>query len=474
MVFNSIEFLIFFAVFLALYFAVPNRKFRLVLCLIGSYFFYGWWDWRFLSLIIASTFVDYYAGARIADTEDPIQRKRFLILSVVFNLGLLCTFKYLGWFVDNFYNITELLGVGFSRSTLSIILPLGISFYTFQTMSYTIDIYRRQLEPERDFLTFATYVAFFPQLVAGPIVRARELLPQFKEDKKFDANQAILGVGLILLGYFRKVVIADSVAPIVDSGFEHPELFNSINLIVFAFFFALQVYCDFAGYSDIAIGIAKIMGYKFPLNFNLPFFAPSFAEHWRRWHMTLTRWLRDYLFIPLGGSKGSNLMTIRNVMITMVLGGLWHGAKWTCVIWGALHGLYLIGERLFKPVNDFLYKTLPRSLVHWSSVMTVFALLCFAHMIFRSLDMHSFFVMAKGIFRFDNLDPMTIKNKAEVFKCIALIVLMFIGEYISTRVKLPELLLEKPAFRYISFASIVWLILLFGTFNENQFFYFQF
>ena len=308
MVFNSVSFLIFISVFFPLYFSVRGRI-RLWLCLLASYFFYGWWDWRFLLLIASSTALDFYLGQQLEKTEDPQQRGRFLWLSVGVNLGFLGFFKYCNFFLDSFQVLLENLGFGTSMGSLAIILPVGISFYTFQSMSYTIDIYYRKIKPEKDWLRFATFIAFFPQLVAGPIVRAREFLPQFDRVRNLDQERIVLGLAQVLWGFFKKVAIADSLAPFVDQCFASPTSFSSLHLLIGVVFYSFQIYCDFSGYSDIAIGLARMMGFDFPKNFRTPYFSKDFSEFWQRWHITLSSWLRDYLYIPLGGNRHGTFNT---------------------------------------------------------------------------------------------------------------------------------------------------------------------
>ncbi len=474
MIFNSFEFLIFFGVFLLAYFSIKSKQGKLLLCLVGSYFFYGWWDWRFLSLIAMSTVLDFFVGRKMYESNDDKERKRLLIISMVFNLGMLAVFKYLNFFIDSFQNITDLLGFQFHESTLKIILPVGISFYTFQTMSYTIDIYRKTLKPEENILTFATYVAFFPQLVAGPIVRASTLLPQFHEEHKFVMKNMILGLGIVLMGFFKKVVVADSVAVIVDQGFANPDMFSSLNMAIVVFFYAIQIYCDFSGYSDIAIGVAKMLGYEFPPNFNMPYFSKGFSEFWRRWHISLSSWLRDYLYISLGGNRGGTFFTYRNLMLTMLLGGLWHGASWAFVFWGFLHGLYLILERLFKPINKAMKKALPGVVVAGLSMLTVFMLTCLAWIFFRAPTFGEAFLVIERIASFDNLSFGSVRHKFVVMECFLLVGMLIAGELFSLKYDLPNMLLNRPFFRYVGFAFILWMIFLFGTFSSNQFIYFQF
>jgi alginate O-acetyltransferase complex protein AlgI len=347
MFFNSWAYLVFLPTVLAAYWLLP-RTWRVPALLVASYVFYGWWDYRFLALIWISTIVDFWVGRRLSVTEPNRARRRLLAVSLVVNLGILGFFKYWGFFVESASDLLGSFGFDPDPAVLSVILPVGISFYTFQTMSYTIDIYRRQLEPEQNLTRFALFVAFFPQLVAGPIERASRLLPQIREiPERIRTKVDWRGAGaLIARGLFRKVVIADGVAPIVNEVFATPNRYGGITLAVGVVAFSLQIYGDFAGYTDIARGSARLFGVELMENFKFPYSSQGFSEFWRRWHISLSTWLRDYLYIPMGGNQGSRLETARNLMITMLLGGLWHGAGWGFVIWGGLHGLYLLLERV--------------------------------------------------------------------------------------------------------------------------------
>ncbi len=321
-----------------------------ILLLIASYFFYGWWDWRFLSLIAFSTVVDYFLGIQISRQHNDKKRKFFLLLSIIANLGLLGFFKYFNFFIDSWIELWRLFGYEMPLSTISIILPVGISFYTFQTMSYSIDIYRKQLEPTRNFIVFATFVSMFPQLVAGPIERASNLIPQIARQRTWNHTRFRDGVLQIAVGFFRKVVVADSIGVVIDGIYNQPDIHNASSLVMAIILYSFQIYFDFSGYSDIAIGTAKLLGFDFRRNFNLPYFSSSITEFWRRWHMSLSSWLRDYLYIPLGGNRKGVVLQYRNLLYTMLLGGLWHGSSWNFVIWGGMHGILLGLEKRFNLV----------------------------------------------------------------------------------------------------------------------------
>lgn len=344
MQFNSIEFGVFLIIVFLMYWFVliKNLRLRNVFILIASYVFYGWWDWRFLSLIFISSITDYVLGLKLYATENERIRKLLLGASLLVNIGILGFFKYYGFFVDTFNNAFRGFGIALDTSSLQLILPIGISFYTFQTLSYTIDIYRKQLEPTKDIIQFFAFVSFFPQLVAGPIERARNLLPQFKEKKDFEYAQARDGLRQILWGLFKKIVVADTCAVHVDYIFANYNYLPASVLVLGAVYFAFQIYGDFSGYSDIAIGTARLFGFSLMRNFALPYFSRDIAEFWRRWHISLSTWFRDYLYIPLGGSYGNRMKHIANILITFTVSGFWHGANWTFIFWGFLNGVYYI------------------------------------------------------------------------------------------------------------------------------------
>jgi len=400
MQFDSYVFAVFLPLVLAGYYALSPRP-QVAFLLAASYVFYGWWDWRFLSLLAISTVVDYTVGLSLRQSQDERRRRLLLLLSVATNLGILGFFKYFNFFVDSAAALLEGVGMRANVPTLRIILPVGISFYTFQTMSYTIDIYRRRMEPTRDFLAFALYVSFFPQLVAGPIERASRLLPQLLEPRVVTPAMFRSGSLLILIGLFRKIGIADAVAPMVDKTFFAPEALSSPELLAGLYLFSLQIYCDFAGYSDIARGCARLLGVELMENFNQPYLATNISDFWRRWHISLSTWLRDYLYIPLGGNRYGEVKTYRNLMLTMLLGGLWHGAAWTFVVWGGLHGLYLAARRYWvgeKPPSRF---TDAKTIGEWSGALVklffTLHLVVFAWLFFRAPDFSNAWQYVKAL-----------------------------------------------------------------------------
>lgn len=479
--FNSLPFLVFLPLFLA-GFALLKGQLRLAFCLVGSYVFYGWWDWRFLSLILLSTLVDYTVGLALSRTENRQSRRGWLTLSVVTNLAILGFFKYSDFFADSLAAITAEWGIQLSPFVPNVILPVGVSFYTFQTMSYTIDLFRKRIEVEKNLLRFATFVAFFPQLVAGPIVRAELLLPQLRRGPRWSQRDVVIGTALVLVGLVKKVVIADSLAPVVDRVFDTAEVQGASMLVVGVVFYAFQIYCDFSGYSDIAIGLGRLLGFRFPWNFDRPYFSRSFSELWTRWHITLSQWLRDYLYIPLGGNRSGPVRTLRNLMATMLLGGLWHGAAWTFVFWGGLHGFYLVIQRLAT-------KLWPRELdstVGWESlgqsrivgmartvfqVGLVFTLTCLAWVFFRAPTFATAWTILHGIFTFA---PGTVVLRLEIAKGATLIGGLVLIEALSLRIDLAEWLIHSAIVRIVVFASLLWLIAATGTFDGGQFIYFQF
>ncbi|PIE87348.1 MAG: membrane-bound O-acyltransferase family protein [Bacteroidetes bacterium] len=344
MLFNSLDFAFFLPIVFVLYWFVTNKNLAIqnALVVVASYVFYGWWDWKFLGLIILSTLIDYTVGTLLDGTDKKGTRKTLLAISIVANLGFLGFFKYYNFFVDSFIEAFSFFGVELSAGTLNIILPVGISFYTFQTMSYSIDVYRGNLKATRDLTAFAAFVSFFPQLVAGPIERATHLLPQFTRKRSFDAVKAVDGLKQILWGLFKKMVVADTCAHQANLAFNSIDDYSGSGLLVGAIYFAFQIYGDFSGYSDIAIGTARLFGFDLKQNFAFPYFSRDIAEFWRRWHISLSTWFRDYLYIPLGGSREGTYKKIRNTFIIFLVSGFWHGANWTFIVWGALHALYFL------------------------------------------------------------------------------------------------------------------------------------
>lgn len=389
MLFNSFEFLLFLPIVFLLYWFVFSKKlsWQNLLILAASYFFYGWWSWKFLLLLMLSTLLDYLYGFGVASANKR-KSKLFLWLSIINNLGILGIFKYYNFFAAEFEHGFDMVGLHFDPVFIQVALPVGISFYTFHGLSYVFDIYRGLRKPVNNLLDYAVFVCFFPLLVAGPIERANHLLPQVQSKRKFNYTQAIEGSRLLLWGMFKKVVIADSLSRNVDDIFKNYQHHNALTLIIGAIAFSFQIYCDFSGYSDIAIGTAKLLGFELLSNFKFPYFSRDIAEFWRRWHISLTSWFRDYLYIPLGGSKMGRLITVRNVFIIFLVSGFWHGANWTFIIWGGIHACgflpLLLMNKNRKHVNEIVAsnKKLP-NLKELAQMMLTFAFVTLAWIFFR-------------------------------------------------------------------------------------------
>lgn len=391
MLFNTIDFAVFLPIILILYWFVTNKNLKLqnFLIVVSSYLFYGWWDWRFLSLILFSTIVDYAVGRGLLKQENLKKRKILLWTSILVNLGFLGFFKYYNFFLDNFITAFSFFGNPIEANGLNIVLPVGISFYTFQTLSYSIDVYKRKIEPTKDFIAFSAFVSFFPQLVAGPIERATNLLPQVHKKRVFSLDQFKDGVRLVIYGFFLKVFIADSLAPVVNDIFENYTTLSGGTLILGAIFFAIQIYGDFSGYSKIARGLSKMLGFELMENFNFPYFSRNIGEFWRKWHISLNTWFRDYLYIPLGGSKGGKYRSVLNVFIIFLVSGFWHGANWTFIVWGAIHASLFIPSFILgknrKHIEPFSLSNFKlSSLVPVFQIIKTFIIVDFAWIFFRS------------------------------------------------------------------------------------------
>jgi D-alanyl-lipoteichoic acid acyltransferase DltB (MBOAT superfamily) len=478
MLFNSIEFLIYFPAVFIIYwlFFADKIKVRNFYLIIVSYIFYGWWDWRFLILIIISSYVDFYVGEKLEKENRPSVRKRLLFLSLAVNLGFLGFFKYFNFFADSFAAAFTFFGQEFHYNRLKIILPVGISFYTFQTMSYTFDIYRGKMKSTKSIIDFFAFVSFFPQLVAGPIERASHLLPQFKKKYSFEYERTVSGFRLILWGMFKKVVVADRLSAYVDAVYNNIPVHSGLSFYIATLFFAFQIYCDFSGYSDIAIGTARSMGFDLMTNFRTPYFAVSFKDFWNRWHISLSTWFRDYLYIPLGGNRCSKKRQYFNLFTTFLVSGLWHGANWTFVVWGALHGVYQMIE---KAAAGFWREKLSgnkiiKRIVAIISVFTVFHLVNLAWIFFRADNLHSAFDIINKIFSVRLSEKIFIDNNTIAYSLLSLLILLIIDYLIySGRGKS----FFTPKYRYIrkiSYAVFILYIIATGVFNEAQFIYFQF
>ena len=483
MLFNSLDFAIFLPIVFLLYWFVVQKNLKLqnALIVVASYVFYGWWDWRFLSLIIFSTVVDYLIGQKLRTEEKQSKRKVLLWTSIIVNLGFLGFFKYYNFFLENFVDAFSLFGMQINANSLNIILPIGISFYTFQTLSYTIDVYKKKLEPTKDFMAFSAFVCFFPQLVAGPIERATNLLPQFYRIRTFEYNKAVDGMRQILWGLFKKVVIADNCAEFANEIFNNSADMNGSTLVLGAIFFTFQIYGDFSGYSDIAIGTSRLFGFDLKQNFATPYFSRDIAEFWRRWHISLSTWFRDYLYIPLGGSRGGTWMKVRNTFAIFLVSGFWHGANWTFIIWGALNAIYFLPLLLTNNNRNNLGvvadgKLLP-SFRELFAMLTTFTLTVFAWIFFRAESVSHAFGYIKGIFSNDLITVPITNNNFYSLLVFCLIIFTLILEWISRNNHYPlEKIFSSNSFlRRSLYLTIVILIYVFGRFSSNlEFIYFQF
>lgn len=479
MLFNSLDFAVFLPVVFLLYWALrgAHRHAGNVVLLVASYVFYGWWDVRFLGLIAFSTFVDYFLGRALDSTLHEGRRKALLWTSLGVNLGLLGYFKYANFFLAQLDGAFSLLGQPIDAGRLDIILPVGISFYTFQTLSYTLDVYNRRLVATRDPIAFATYVSFFPQLVAGPIERATNLLPQFATPRVFSQPLAVDGLRQILWGLFKKVVIADNCAEQVDRIFGSYDTQDGSTLLLGAVLFAFQIYGDFSGYSDIAIGTARLFGFSLMRNFAFPYFSRDIAEFWRRWHISLSTWFRDYLYVPLGGSRGGTAMKVRNTFIIFLVSGFWHGANWTFVVWGALNAIYflplLLASRNRQNLGIVAEGRLLPTLPDLARIAGTFALTCVAWVFFRAPDVGSALAYLGGMADASLFTVPAIGQLALVPLIILFIAVEWSGR--EGEYALEELWLRWPRLlRWSAYSTLIFLMGMFMRTEETPFIYFQF
>lgn len=443
--------------------------------LVASYIFYGWWDWRFLSLIFISSLIDFIVGQKLFTSTNIRLKKTFLAISLISNFGLLLFFKYYNFFLESFIDAFHFFGSTFTESTLQIVLPVGISFYTFQTVSYTIDIYRGNIKPTKNGIVFFAFVSFFPQLVAGPIERASHLLPQFLNQRKLKYENFTSGLQDILWGLFVKVVIADRLAIVVNEVYNNTGEYQGFTFIIATVLFAFQIYCDFSGYSRIAIGISKLFGFDLMTNFKTPYFSTSLSDFWRRWHISLSTWFRDYLYIPLGGNRTK---AYRNLFITFLISGLWHGANWTFVIWGMIHGVFLIIENLFSK----RHKNTKRKFTLLKSFIT-FSIVCFGWIFFRANSINDALSIVESIFNYSQYSLTQLKLNfvevkkgtvypLDVFLSYALILFLILSEYLFSK----KYIFQDLKFQYkLSFYTLgIVAIYVLGVFDKNEFIYFQF
>ncbi len=478
MLFNSIDFTIFLPIVFSLYWLINDKSLKLqnILIVASSYIFYGWWDWRFLSLIFCSTAIDYLIGTKLKNENLDSKRKILLWTSIIVNIGFLGFFKYYNFFLESFTSAFSFFGAEITSNSLNIILPVGISFYTFQTLSYTIDVYKRKIEPTNDFISFAAFVSFFPQLVAGPIERASHLLPQFYKRRSFDHHKAVDGMRQILWGLFKKVVIADNAAEIANIIFNNSDNFNGSTLILGSVMFSFQIYGDFSGYSDIAIGTSRLFGFDLKQNFATPYFSRSIAEFWRRWHISLSSWFRDYLYIPLGGGRGGNLMRIRNTFIIFVVSGFWHGANWTFIIWGVINACYILPSIVLRKNRNNLdivaaERLLP-SYKEFSSILITFFLTVLAWVFFRSDNINHALQIMSHIFSMSLFDPLEVKP----LFIIALILFFTIIEWFGRfgEYGLQKIFVKQPVYMRWSFYFILIFCIILFSGKAQEFIYFQF
>jgi alginate O-acetyltransferase complex protein AlgI len=476
MLFNSQSFALFLPIVFILYWALSKKEliWQNALLLVSSYFFYACWDWRFMFLLVFSTWLDYFTGIKMYKAQTISSKKSWFWLSIIINLGFLGVFKYYNFFADSLATTLELIGFHANFWTLKVILPVGISFYTFHGLSYVIDIYKCRITPEKNIVTYSLFVSYFPLLVAGPIERATHLLPQIKKKRIFDYSKAIDGIHQISWGLFKKVVIADNCALYANDIFDHYQSMNSLSLILGAFYFAFQIYGDFSGYSDIALGTSKLFGIDLLRNFNYPYFSRDIAEFWRRWHVSLSSWFRDYLYIPLGGSKGNLQTKIRNTFIIFLVSGFWHGANWTFIAWGGLNALYFMPVLLTNKNRHHIEivakgKCFPTFIELYGMLMT-FTLTCLAWIFFRALTIKDAMLYIKGIFKFDfkiqYLDFERYTPELLLLLLIFILVEWFSREY------------EHPVFGRFKNAKLFLIlicILTLGSFSIiSDFIYFQF
>jgi len=477
MLFNSLDFAIFLPLVFILYWIFLNKNLKLqnFFLLVVSYIFYGWWDWRFLALIFISSMVDYFVGLKLRNSED-LNRKYYLYLSLFINLGLLGFFKYYNFFIISFIDTFTFFGIPFEATSLKIILPVGISFYTFQTLSYTIDIYKNKLKPTKDIVQFMAFVSFFPQLVAGPIERATNLLPQFAKKRKFNYLKAVDGLKQILWGLFKKIIIADNCAEYVNLVFDNSADYNGGTLLLGAILFAFQIYGDFSGYSDIAIGTARLFGFNLTQNFAVPYFSRDIAEFWRRWHISLSTWFRDYLYIPLGGSRGSLFKKIRNIFIIFVVSGFWHGAAWTFIVWGFLHALYFLPLLLFNTNRDNLGtvaegKVFP-SIKELYNMSITFILVALALVVFRADNIGHAYAYLSKVFSLSVINYPEILPIKTILFLIGFIIIEWFGRKEEYGIEKVFNAWSKPL-RWGIYYVFIFIILYFSGKNQD-FIYFQF
>jgi alginate O-acetyltransferase complex protein AlgI len=483
MLFTTLTFAIFLVVFLILYWTFDTVRVQNILIVIGGYFFYGWWDWRFCSLMLITTFLDYSVALGMGKTNKPQWRRLFLGASLIGNIGLLAFFKYFNFFAENFTVLANSVGWHVEPITLHIILPIGLSFYTFQELSYTFDVYRGKIKPTSNLVEFMAFVAFFPQLVAGPIERAHHMLPQYEHKRVFSYPMAVSGARQMLWGFFKKLVVADNLANYVQLMYADPPAHNGFELALATFCFAFQIYCDFSAYSDIAIGTARLLGFELMRNFAYPYFSQTMGEFWRRWHISLSTWFRDYVYIPLGGNQVSRARRVLNLLTTFIISGLWHGASWNFIIWGGLNGVGVLPSALagrgkqLQPSDVPGGPSLIPSLITVFRMLRTFLIIFVTWVFFRAATFGDSLIILRKIFTdfylFDSYGGLA---GATPGKRIMLILTLFIlVEWISRAQPHPLNLDRFPRIlRWGVYTAMLWGTLYFAAPRSGQFIYFQF
>ncbi len=482
MLFNSVDFAVFLPIVFLLYWFVVQRsiKWQNALIVVTSYVFYGWWDWKFLSLIVISTLVDFLVGKQLGKQTGKTERKILLWISILVNLGFLAFFKYYNFFLENFITAFSFFGAEIKANSLNVILPIGISFYTFQTLSYTIDVYKNKLKPTNDFVAFAAFVAFFPQLVAGPIERASNLLPQFFSKRVFDYSYATDGLRQILWGLFAKVVIADNCAVFANQIFNNSDDMNGSSLLLGALFFSFQIYGDFSGYSNIAIGTARLFGFNLMQNFAFPYFSRDIAEFWRRWHISLSTWFRDYLYIPMGGSRGTKAMIVRNTFVIFIISGFWHGANWTFLVWGALNAVYflplILTRRNRKNMEVVAKGKLLPSVKDVIAIAGTFGLTVFAWIFFRAENMAHAMSYISNMFSSSLFETPNFLFRMDALKVMGMVLLFVMIEWFGREGLYGIGNLKKNIRRPVRWVFYYLLIIMIYVYmkDEQEFIYFQF
>lgn len=486
MSFASLEFFLFLPAVFGLYYLFHDKRWQNGLLVLASYFFYGWWDYRFCALMLASSLIDYFGGLALAASTQTNRRKTILVTTLTLNLVLLGFFKYFNFGADSLAILCASLGWDVNTTTLNIVLPVGISFYTFQTMSYTVDIYRGDLPAKRNLVDYLTFVSFFPQLVAGPIERASTLLSQFEKARRFSPADGVAGVQFILWGLFKKMVLADNLAHLVEGAYAQPGHASGASLALATFSFAFQIYFDFSAYSEIAAGAARLFGIRLTRNFAYPYFSKTVGEFWRRWHITLSTWFRDYVYFPLGGSRGPRATTIRNLGVTFLLSGLWHGAAWKFVLWGGLHGIYLssahwfAGPKLWEKSGNGTdgREEATGSWLDFARIARTFLLVSLGWVFFRAESLSDagliFVRMATGLFSFNfygELGALLSQNGALFLTLALLLGLEWKNRSRWNPMPLPA---NSTAGRWVVYTLLFWAVLVFGTARTSDFIYFQF